>query len=68
MKLQDFFERLEKEFGLTPHDFCKIKAISYSTLKRYLSGRPPTRFAARKLEKATGNRVTLKEMGISEKG
>lgn len=67
MKLNEFFERLEKEFGLTPYDYCKIKPLSYSSLKKYLHGERPSLHIAKKIEKMTGKRVSLKEMGITPK-
>jgi predicted transcriptional regulator len=66
MNLREFFERLEKEFGLTPYDYCKIKPISYSTLKKYLKGTRPTRNVAKTIERITDKRVTLKEMGFDD--
>ena len=64
MKLNKFFERLEKEFGLTPYDYCKIKPISYSTLKKILKGARPSRYIAQTIERMTEKRVTMKEMGF----
>lgn len=66
MNINEFFERLEKEFGLTPYDYCKIKPISYSTLKKYLKGTRPTRSVAKTLERITDRRITLHEMGFDE--
>ena len=64
MNLNEFFERLEKEFGLTPYDYCKIKPISYSTLKKYLKGTRPTRSVAKTIERITDKKITMKEMGF----
>ena len=67
MNLNEYFERLEKEFGLTPFEFCKIKSITYNSLRKYLAGGRPTRHVALKLEHATGKRVTVEEMGVKRK-
>lgn len=66
MKLNKFFDRLEREFGLTPYDYCKIKPISYSTLKKYLKGVRPTRHVAETIERITGGKVSMKEMGFGD--
>ncbi len=66
MKINDFFARLEKEFGLTPYDYCKIKPISYSTLKKYLKGARPTPHVAKTLQRITEKRITMKEMGFDD--
>jgi predicted transcriptional regulator len=64
MKINEFFERLEKEFGLTPYDYCRIKPISYATLKKYIKGEKPQLHTAKVIERITGGRVTLEDMGF----
>ena len=66
MKICDFFRRLEKEFGITPHHYCKIFPISYRTLKRYINGLRPTRDVAKKIQRITGKRITMKDMGFED--
>ncbi len=66
MKIPEFFEKLEKEFGLTPYDYCKIKSISYSSLKKYLAGVRPTHHVAKNIEKITQGKISLKDMGFEE--
>ena len=66
MKINDFFEKLEKEFGLTPYEYCKIKSISYSTLKKYLAGARPTPHVAKNIEKITQGKISLQDMGLKD--
>ena len=66
MKINEFFEKLEREFGLTPYDYCKIKPISYSTLKKYLSGTRPTHHVAKTIEKITQGRISMNDMGFKD--
>lgn len=66
MNINEFFERLEKEFGLTPYDYCKIKPISYATLKKYLKGGRPQRSVAKTIERITEKRITMEEMGLEK--
>jgi hypothetical protein len=65
MKLKEFFEGLEKHYGITVFDFCSMKKLTYNTVKKYLNGEPPTMAVAKKIVKATGGKVTLKDLGLN---
>lgn len=65
MKIIDFFRKLEEDFGITPYEYCQIKHISYQSVKKYLNGTRPARYAADNIEKITKGKISLRDMGYS---
>ena len=66
MKIDEFFKRLKKEFGISIYDYSRIRPISRYTLQKYVDGSPINRKVAERIEKATEGNVSMKEMGFDE--
>jgi hypothetical protein len=66
MKIEEFFKRLKKEFGISVYDYSRIRPISRITLQKYIDGGPINRKAAERIEKATEGKVSMKDMGFED--
>lgn len=69
MKIDEFFAKLEKEFGITPYDYCRIRPLSLSTIRKYIEGASPNRHVAENIERITDKgscKVTMKDMGFKD--
>ena len=65
MKLKEFFDGLQEDYDISAYEFCLMKKLTYNTIKRYLEGESPTTGVAKKIVKATGGKITLKDLGCN---
>jgi len=64
MKLDEFFSRLEKDYGINRNEFCRAKKLCEATIRNVLSGSPISERIGKKIAKATLYKVTIKDLGL----